>query len=415
MQYPATWANQPPSSETANGLAEAAPDLQNITQAIRKPTEDNCQVPNQIAVDNVTSRSSNATQQQPYTGANSQAATAAAAHQGSNPQQAFSMQSKFVPQATMPHNGVTLQSASGQKRVIAIRPRKTHRAVQPGFTSSGEKILYIQLLGMVGNARFVVTDAEGNVRLVSASSAGGQPALEGAKKAGIPYTLQDPTEIQKLRDLVRCGGVYGVEFVAIGEWDMSNKRLPFIVVLFYHENENGRREAAISRSSLAKILATREAEKLVVESITGNPDMSLKEALMSQLSLNGQGGIPLNDNGPLPLPLPQGEQTQPWWFQSTPQPGSFPAFHTGPTQQQYSNSPIQFASQHIQQSAPYKFQQFIPHQFLQPFPQQYHQPFGPQFQSGPFSMTPQPILDPHMMKHGANSPAASLMMEDEEL
>lgn len=106
-----------------------------------------------------------------------------------------------------------------------------------------------------------------------------------------------------------------MEFVAIGEWDITSIRLPFIVVGFYHENESGRSEEAISRSALAKVLGTREGEKLVVESIVGNTDMSLKEALKSQISPGTQEHSSNND----PLVLPYREQAQPWWFQPTPQ------------------------------------------------------------------------------------------------
>jgi hypothetical protein len=292
-----------------------------------------------------------------------------------------------IPHVGLPPNNITLQAASGQKRVIALKPRKIHRAIQPGFTSSGEKILFIQSFGL--NARFVVTDSEGNIRLVS----GSQPAIDLAKSARVPYTLQDPAEIQKLRDRVRCGGAYGLEFVAIGEWDLTSKRLPFIVVGFYHENESGRCEEAISRSALTKILGTREGEKLVVESIVGNTDMSLKEALKSQISPGKQEHLPNN----APLLLPYHEQTQPWWFQPTPQHyGSHVGFIADPTQQPYPNH----------------FQQVVPQQFQQVVPQQHQQPFPYQYQAGPFAMPPQPIFDSSMMKNGGNTPAASLMEEE---
>lgn len=412
MHYPATWAN------LAGDAAKANQEQGVPQEAIGGPSENNNSAQKQIEM-NVTQHQPSNLIQQPSNGTNNHTATAAPAHQGTNPQHGFNMQGASVPQATLPpggitlRSGVTLQGANGQRRVIAIKPRKTHRAVQPGFTSAGEKIIYIQHLGL-SNANFVVTDAEGNIRLVSASSAGGQPALGGAKKAKVPSTLQDPTEIQNLRDLVRCGGEYGLEFVAIGEWDTSRKRLPFIVVLFYHQNENGRWEVALSRSSLAKILATREAENLIVESITGSTNLSLKEALMAQLSPGKQEFASHNANPP--ASLPSSEQNQQWWFQN-PQHGPFPSFPAGPPLEQYLNQP-QFAPQYMPQPVPQQYHQPFAHQFApqykqQPVTQQHYQQFAPQPQPGLFSMPPQPILDPAMMKHGANSPPASLM--DEEL
>ncbi|KAF3394473.1 hypothetical protein F1880_005503 [Penicillium rolfsii] len=333
-------------------------------------------------------------QQQTHSGSN---IATAISPQISNLDQGFKTQGPpgtTIPQAGLQPHYISLQAASGQKRVIALKPRKIQRAVQPGFTSSGEKILFIQPFGL--GARFVVTDNEGNVRLVS----GSQPAIDLAKRAGVPNTLQDPAEIQELRNLVRCGGAYGLEFVAIGEWDLSSKRLPFIVVGFYHENESGRREKAISRAALAKVVGTREAEKLVVESIVGNSAMSLKEALRSQMS----PGTKEHQSNDVPLLLPYREQTQPWWFQPNSQHyGSYIDFNADHAQQPYLNQ--------FQPVFPQQFQQSVP-QLQQAIPQQYQQPFPYQYQPGPFALPPQPILDLTMMKNGGNSPAVSLMEEE---
>lgn len=67
---------------------------------------------------------------------------------------------------------------------------------------------------------------------------------------------------------------------------------------------------AISRSTLAILLGTREAEKMVVKGIVSHPHISLKEALMSQISLGKQEHISNN----APSLLPYRKQTQPWWF-----------------------------------------------------------------------------------------------------
>ncbi|KAJ6041557.1 uncharacterized protein N7446_010561 [Penicillium canescens] len=386
MHYPLTWANQPPSSDPSSGQKGKVPESQSTSNDVADTAQDkdaNSQV-RKPALDST------------YSGAN---AAAAIVPRGSTPQQTFNMQvssGTTIPQAGSPYNDIALQAGSGQKRVVALRPRKVQRAIQPGFTTSGEKILFIQPLGL--NARFVVTDSEGKIRLVP----GSQPTIDLANSAGVRHTLQDPVEIQKLRARVRCGGEYGLEFVAIGEWDITSNRLPFIVVGFYHQNESGRCEEGISRSALAKILGTREGEKLVVESIVGNTDMSLKEALKSQIS----PGTQENSSNNAPRLLPYREQTQPWWCQPTPQHYvSNVDFNADPTQRPYPS--------HFQQVVPEQFQQFAPRQHLQQvIPQQHQKPFPYQYQAGPFAMPPQPILDPSMMKSG-NSPAASLMEVDE--
>lgn len=57
--------------------------------------------------------------------------------------------------------------------------------------------------------------------LRSSAAAGGQPALEGAKIAGIPGTLQKDEEIRNLRQRVRSGGQYGLNWVAVGARDLT--------------------------------------------------------------------------------------------------------------------------------------------------------------------------------------------------
>ncbi|KAJ5456068.1 uncharacterized protein N7458_004332 [Penicillium daleae] len=372
--YPPTWANPTPSNGPTTGQPGQAPESQSTSHAITSGAENDSttfQAPNQTAA----APPLDPSQQQPSTNM-----ATASVPQIQNSHQTFNMQG--ISETSIP------QAAGGQKRVIAVRPRKTRRAVQPGFTSTGEKILFIQSVGRY--ARFVVTDTEGNIRLVS----GSQPAIDLANSAGVPHTLQDPAEIQKLRGLVRRGGgEYGLEFVAIGEWDIGNTRLPFIVVGFYYENENGRREEAISRSSLIKILGTREGEKLIVESIVGHPDLSLREALEAQIAPRKQE---VSSNN-APQLLLQGEQSQPWWFQTPQHSGSHTAFKVAPAQQ-----------------APYPnhFQQFASQQSLRPISLQYQQPFPSQFQPGPFAMPPQPILNSSMMKPRANSPTTSMMSEE---
>lgn len=131
----------------------------------------------------------------------------------------------------------------------------------------------------------MVEDADGRRRLVECSAAGGYLALQGARYNGVITTTRKEEDIRRLRDRVRGGGTYGLTFVAVGEWDITKKRFPFIVVGFYHMNAQSTEEAAISRSSLGKILSPREAERLIVEGITGHQDSSLRDTLYNQISM----------------------------------------------------------------------------------------------------------------------------------
>lgn len=173
MHYPLTWANQPPSSDPSRGQKGKVPESQSTSNDVASTAQD------KDANSQVRKPPLNPSQQQTYSGAS---AAAAIVPQGSNPQQTFNVQGSSgtaIPQAGSSCNNITLQAGSGQKRVIALRPRKIQRAIQPGFTSSGEKILFIQSLGL--NARFVITDSEGNIRLVP----GSQPTIDLAKSAGV--------------------------------------------------------------------------------------------------------------------------------------------------------------------------------------------------------------------------------------
>ncbi|KAJ5986557.1 hypothetical protein N7451_010922 [Penicillium sp. IBT 35674x] len=169
-----------------------------------------------------------------------------------------------------------------QIRTVSIPRRQIYRFVKPGYTSSGERILAVQELGRFG-ARFVVENPQGETRFVSCSSAGGQTALKGAKDVKVPSFLQDQEDLRIIRDKVRAGGFYGLNFVAVAESDASSNRLPFIGVGFWHtedERNLGRTDVAISRSALKDILSASEAEKLIAEFMTNEPAMtSVREAL----------------------------------------------------------------------------------------------------------------------------------------
>ncbi|KAH2011693.1 hypothetical protein KXW40_005927 [Aspergillus fumigatus] len=190
-----------------------------------------------------------------------------------------------VPPQSFPPQSVPPQSFPSQS--VPPQSFPSQRAIEPGKTSTGEKICFVQKLGE-NRARFVVESSDHTRRLVESSDAGGFVAIEGARRAGVPETTRKETDILALRSRVRSGGIYGLTFVAVGEWDPTQKRLPFIVVGFYYsENEHVQAaEYAISKSNLGKILSPREAERLVVEGIVGHQSMSLREALSSQLTVD---------------------------------------------------------------------------------------------------------------------------------
>jgi hypothetical protein len=179
---------------------------------------------------------------------------------------------------TMQANSLQVSTIGGLIRNITVKPRKVSRFVRPGFTSSGEQICMIQWLGKF-SPRFVVMDSEGGMRLMSGAAAGGQPALNGAMTVNIPSTTTKPNEIKSLNRMVMSGGGYGLSWVAVGELHPDRTKLPFIVVGFWHQDVNKLSEVGISRSSLAKVVSSKEAERLISESLVGSPDCTVREAL----------------------------------------------------------------------------------------------------------------------------------------
>jgi hypothetical protein len=276
-------------------------------------------------------------------------------------------------------NSIQLWNATGGKRTIAIVPRRTTRSIKPGYTSSGEKIQMIQHLGLY-SARFVVEDTEGRVGLRSSAAAGGQPALDGAKMVRTPTTMQKDEEIVQLRKTVRQGGQYGLNWVAVGEWDPTRKALPFIVVGFWHQGTQGSlQEAGLSRAALKKILAPREAERLIAESMTSDPDLSLKEALY----------LICPDAKPVtPLALPSSNMGYPWFQQL---PSAMNAPQALPIQQPPEGSQFNFPPQYQFPFPPQALQAFAQAQQL-PYQQLGLQPTGVQA-PGSFNAPPQPLFN----------------------
>ena len=283
----------------------------------------------------------------------------------------------------------------GARGVIALALRMTKQTIKQGYTSTGEKILFIQRLGE-NHACFVVETPDGRQQLVESAAAGGQPALEGVKKAGVPETVQDETTILKFQQQVRSSsGTYGLTFVAVGGWNITNKRLPFIVVGFYHTNNNGTEEAAVSQSNLGKILAPHEAECLIVEGIVSYPDLSLREALESQISPTHQqyeNEQPQFMGQPRPLSW---EKQEPAWFQK-------PRSQFEPS---YGKQQPPYFQQHPYFQQPPYFQQQQHPYFQQPLYFQQQQQQQPYFSQKPnlepyFGFPSMTLVDVHMNSDG---------------
>ena len=312
------------------------------------------------------------------------------------PQAADQSQASAPPQhLTDSPNNLQLYNASagGQIRTISVRPRTIVRSVKPGYTSSGEKIVMIQPMG-TSYARFVVEDGQG-MRLVSSTAAGGNAALYGAQSVGIPETVRRETEIENLRDRVRGGGTYGLKFVALGEWDPRKERLPFIVVGFYHQSPSlPEVEVGISRSALRKVLAPREADRLIAESMVGDPNISLKEALLA-LSPAKQGE-PFTQNPPLGLPA---SQQNPFPWPNMPQMPQQNPFQQIPAFSQKLQPPPSFPTTFFNQ-------QFPSHMAFQ-------SPYAQYPQQNPFIAPYQPVIDPYKQGHAFESSIPQ--PEEEEL
>ncbi|KAH2409897.1 hypothetical protein KXV53_006213 [Aspergillus fumigatus] len=324
------------------------------------------------------------------------------------PVQPQSVPPQSVPPQSFPSQSVTAngqpQKATGARKVIALAPRMIRRAIEPGKTSTGEKICFVQKLGE-NRARFVVESSDHTRRLVESSDAGGFVAIEGARRAGVPETTRKETDILALRSRVRSGGIYGLTFVAVGEWDPTQKRLPFIVVGFYYsENEHVQAaEYAISKSNLGKILSPREAERLVVEGIVGHQSMSLREALSSQLTVD-----PWQSQSPHLHGV--GQMQQPYL--------SFPQslFNPPPDLQQnyFPQQLVPYVQQHATNLLPVQQQPYFPHPHIisqQALPQQapvipQQQQYYQQHPPAQVSLGISPMVQPHL--HSYNSDGEEL-------
>ena len=198
--------------------------------------------------------------------------------------------------------------AGGRVRTIALIPRQITRSINPGYTSTGERILMIQLLGPMSGARFVVEDASGKVRLVSSASAGGKLVLEGATATGVPYTTSKEQDILNIREAMRAqfGITYGLKWVAVGEVDVNRRRSPYVIVGFYFgrlDETSPQQEFGVSRSALKRILTPTEADRLISEAITYDPNLALQDAISSMTCLALRSGPVSGGVFDMPQPL----------------------------------------------------------------------------------------------------------------
>jgi hypothetical protein len=253
--------------------------------------------------------------------------------------------------------------------------------------------------------------------------------LDGATRANIPSTLREEQHIRELRDQVRAGGQYGLNWLAVGELEPGKSRLPFIVAGFWHQGPTTPlRQEGVSRSALKKILAPREADRLIAENMIGDPGYSVKEALAILSPVANSHYRP-----GAPLALPDKEQNFYPWFPSMPQQfppalnaPQVPHFQQPPASAQFPFSPqyqqpsasaqFPFSPQYQQPSAPTQFH--LPPQFQQSVLPQAQQAFYPQpsFQPtygqypGAFAAPPQPLFD-----FSKQAPATQFPQQEEEL
>ncbi|KAF7594866.1 hypothetical protein BBP40_007900 [Aspergillus hancockii] len=268
---------------------------------------------------------------------------------------------------------------NGRHKLLAFAPHVTQRCIKAGYTSTGEKIHYIQPLGI--RANFVVQTSDGKYRLVSSASAGGKPAIEGAKQAGVPETIQDPSKVQEMRAMIQIGGHYGLFFVAPAAWDTASPRLPWFVVGFHYSGNNKSFQVAISRSNLGKILSPRQADQLIVEVIAGHTDLPLREALESQVALAAL----------------ENERSFPQWSNIAPGTQRIPsgvqgAVHSQPVETQLGSFPPEASIPKQRMSLPWEVQE--PWWFQVPRSQRQPQNLQPQYAQGQQFASPQQLYYP---------------------
>ncbi|KAL1885230.1 SERTA domain-containing protein 3 [Paecilomyces lecythidis] len=270
---------------------------------------------------------------------------------------------------------------TGQRQVMTVRPRIVQRRIEPGKTSTGEKILFVQKLGL-NRANLVVVTSDGSYYLVDSASAGGPGVVTAAIDAGVPFVIRDEATIKSYRDMINSGGgTYGLWFVAPGSWDITKNRLPYIVVGFQYSGPNTEVKEAISRSNLGKITSPRGAERLIAEGILGQPNNMTLRNIFFELYM----GAPITQSH-LGLPtypqttkaIPQG-QALPQVEGATGQRNSLTWGEHLPTEIPQYNVPAEQGHTLIPQ--PSQFQSQYQPQFQSQYQPQFQSQYQPQFQS----------------------------------
>ncbi|QSS62941.1 hypothetical protein I7I51_02684, partial [Histoplasma capsulatum] len=155
---------------------------------------------------------------------------------------------------------------------VPIPSRRVVRSIRPGYASNGERVVSAQVYGTTG--RCVTRDEAGNYYLRTAAEAGGRPVIEAALRHGVP-TIESQGW-KSLRPNLANMGEYGIEWVASAEWDKFSRRLPNIVIGFFHHNQGRYQLVAGSRSSVAELLSIRVVDRLIAEAM-GHDDLTLEE------------------------------------------------------------------------------------------------------------------------------------------
>jgi hypothetical protein len=80
---------------------------------------------------------------------------------------------------------------------------------------------------------------------------------------------------------------HGLKWVVVREISPTRDRYLYIVVRFYYQGNNGTFEGPVSllRSSLKKVLSAKEADRIIAEAISFDPNIYLEDTISGLSSL----------------------------------------------------------------------------------------------------------------------------------
>ncbi|EGC41936.1 conserved hypothetical protein [Histoplasma capsulatum var. duboisii H88] len=171
-----------------------------------------------------------------------------------------------------PSNTTNQPSRGRRPHHVPIPTSRVVRSIRPGYASNGERVVSAQVYGTTG--RCVTRDGAGNYYLRTAAEAGGRSVIEAALRHGVP-TIESQGW-KSLRPNLANMGEYGIEWVASAEWDKFSRRLPNIVIGFFHHHQGRYHLVVGSRSSVAELLSIRVVDRLIAEAM-GQDDLTLEE------------------------------------------------------------------------------------------------------------------------------------------